>query len=694
MKKIHHSLAKRHPSASGFSLVELLFSISILTLILAGIILTMITILRRDDVLTKRLALMTDGQQLASFLRTTTRLSSINEMVMYPSTAPHTSISYPIPSKKDNSGNEVLTPEGQLVWGETLIIHSWPANDPTELRLTRFNPRDNSLSTGDRETQLEDVATNGNGANTLNGLNSTTRTLAELKPEFSFRPDGGTYNFYAAQSTRDRNAAMGGVRLNSGDNKIVFRAKDKSSASGGYGWKIDRLRISPAGLAIEAESLLPVSSQSGGSAISEEKTLSTWSDRKLFSFPANSIGAETQLNFFNDTWHETLFLGNGSTLENSVTDMNTTEGDVGTRLRPSGREPAWFASFQAASDGEGKDDDMAYGVAMRVILRGTQASGGYIISEGDGCKVTFRASDQSGKSFRIKGAYISEAADHINPGPSIVTDTTEQLQFGSPDNPRTGTLVRNGNDAETVPVDFAIDPEKSYVISYWVDPSTPDEANPWHWYKADSPPSTYLLSATSNPNRNDLLAASWNGRAEMETVKGIVGVKSLETTYVNEAVYTSRIVDTTLTTPTYHDLDWDGVYPENTTVGFQVRTGNQPDLSDAPSWENISEMFNPGTLNVGSGRFVQVRITMSRDKVLDEIPELRSFTLRWWGEPAYIDFGGDFQKFSSGGIMEVLVNGVPPSSTLRAELQMTSKNKTKEDQADTWKLMVESTPRN
>lgn len=692
MNAFRFSFKARRSRRDGFSLAELMFSMTILTMVMAALMLAMVNILRREDVLSNRMDMVGDGQRLASFLRTSTRLSSITDMVMYPDESPHIALSYPVPGTGADSDS--MEENGRLVWGETLMVHAWPVDKPTELRMTRFRPRDNNLSANQREQQLKDVTLDGDGSNAFNGTNSDTRTLADLQPEFSFTTDGGSYNFYAPELTRERNVALGGVRLNSGNNTVTFRVKDKSPGSDGHGLKIDRLRISPAGLALEAESLLPAASQSGAAAGAEEKTPSNWSDRRLLSFPAGSAGAEVNLTYFNDTWHETLFLSGGD-LEDCKTTMGTEAGDVGTRLVLSGRDPAWIASLQAPGDGVGFDNHKAFGTAMRVVVKGSLSTPvNYILNAGDGCTVMFKATNHSEKSLRISDAFIAEAADHVTPGPDIRSESSVRLEFGSPESSEYAVHIPSGGVAKTVPADFPIDPEKSYVISYKVAAVTTSEGNPWHFKDEGSPTGTWILPASSYPGVNDLVALNWSARPDLQTAPGIVGVEGIDTTYANQGVYTSRIVDTRLEAPKYHDLDWNGVFPENTSLGLRMRTGDKPDLGDAPLWENVGESYSPGELGITGGRYVQIRVRLERDKILDTTPELRHFTLRWWGDPAYVDFGGDFYRYSSGGIAEVLVNDVPPSSTLRAELRLTAERKTKENKPDTWRLVVESTPRN
>jgi len=706
-RSIRHSACTR-PSPSdpcarraclGFTLTEMIIVTAVTALVFSGVMAAVIHVTRSELRQTFEMEMLAESHQVAAFLRSTTRVSSLSQMVLHPEGGPHIAISYPVPARPGDDGNEVLDAEGYLVWGETLILHPWPPDDPEELRITRFTPRDNTLSEAQRLEQIAHVTQTGGGTGTFNGANSTTRTLARLEPEFSLRTGSDAYNFYAPTESGDTAVNMGGVKLVSGENIIRFKAADKSPASGGYGLIIDRINISPAGIPIEAEALWPVTWQYGAAAAVAERVAGGWSDRQALSFPAVSAGAELELTFFNDTWHETLFLSPGSDFDRCFTFRSNEPGNLSTQLRSIGRDPAWIASFQTGSDGEGRDDDMAMGAAVRVVVRGSQALGGmHVLADGDGCTVVFRASNEPSTSLHILHAFISEAADHTYPGPDVAPDTTTRLRFGSPDDPLNGVRIARGQSERTVPADFPIDPEKSYVISYLVADEasgTDRPGNPWIWSRGDDSGvmDTHLIPSASSPTLPITRSGVWSSRSDVESMPAILAVESIQTTYANKASYTSRVVDTTLTNPDYKDLSWEGTTPDETAIEFRVRSGDHPDMSDAAEWDSVSALTQPGPIAVGSGRYVQVRATLIRDKIHDQAPELGHFTLRWIGEPARVDFGGIFHRYPQGGLVEVLVNDEPPASAFRAVLKVGGRAWQGARDRD-WRIAVETTPRN
>ncbi|MDA3874796.1 MAG: hypothetical protein PF795_12660, partial [Kiritimatiellae bacterium] len=430
------------------------------------------------------------------------------------------------------------------------------------------------------------------------------------------------------------------------------------------------------------------------------------------SFPASSEDAFFEVNFHNDTWHETKFIGNGSQFDQSMTHTSTDDTNSSTRLRPVGRDLAWSAMFQAGGGGGTieTEEDVLRDAAVRVLVRGGQALGGLqVLADGDGCTVEFESSNEPSLGLHILHAYISEAADHLNPGTAINTATTKRLSFGEPGNPQDNNFIGPDESARTVPIDFPIDTEKSYVISYLVSEHSGNPlttllnplgggqvlpGNPRVWGDDTSPLDTYILPESTDPVEADLLAGTWSGRASMESKPGIYGVTDITTTYVNEGIYTSRVVDTTLEAPDFKDIAWAQITPPDTSINFKIRTSDSLDMQGAPDWEDIDEISSPGNVFLNGKRYVQIRFVLKRDPVHDRIPELRNFTLRWIGEESNLDVGGVFHRYPAGGLMEVFVNGEPPSASFRAELNLTGEEISFSKDKPTWSILVETSPRN
>ncbi len=691
----------RFSQRRGFTMTELQIAMVVFGVLMAATITGLIHILRSEAHLMLQSQLNADALSVISLLRETTRLSSISEMRFYPSNGPPMAISYPVPARA--TGDAVLGPSGRIAWQETLVLHAWPHDNPTELRLTSFRDRNPLITDVERDADLARVVLDGHGANATGDSNATTRVLTSFAPRFQIITDGRLFDFYNASDVRESDVVMGGVRLLPGPNSIRFHLSDQNRQSDGYGLRLDQLRISPAGIPIEAEALLPVVHASGAVVAIVEDVASGWSDRRWLSFPADATDAELEIEFYNDTWHETIFLAPGSDFSNAVTYMHTEAGNVGSRLRPKGREIAWAAEHQAATSGWGATNNILPGAAIRVIARGGRAvDGSHVLTAGDGCTVVFRATDND---FALGGmyvtdAFISEVADHDNPGADIDDQTTVRLQFGTPGQPRNWQWIQRNQSVRTIPSAFLIAPEKSYAISYriygaWLGWQF---GMPWIWPCASTTNrfDSFFIPGSSAPTVATTRAAQWSSRNDIVGVPGIIGIAEIETTYANTAVYTSRVIDTRLTQTEFQTFEWLGDIPVNTSMQIKVRTANQADLSDAPSWDLVSPIpqFSPCLIPVssGNGRYIQVRIRMTRDPLHDRIPELEYFTIRWLGAPAFVEFGGVFGRYPSGGIARVFVNDEPPVASLRTILTLSGSSPV--EAVVSWALGLETSPRN
>ncbi len=675
MKPLSHQadLVLPTPSRAGFTLTEILISIMILGIVMAGSMSALIYILRSETQLTMQTQMNAEAQRALTLIRNAARLTSFDEMLFYPSNSIPYAISFPVPGTT-NGTDIVLDSSGRAAWIETFMIHPWPHTNPSELRFTRFASRNNALSMAQRWADLESVVLNGNALNATGDSNATTRTIARLGTDFTLNTEGRLYDFYNSSPIRDSTASLGGVRIQPGANTIRFTAVDQHSASSGFGLRLDQLRVSPAGLTIEAEALMPASSQSGASAVIQESVASSWSDRRWIHFPGSAVNHHLELSFYNDTWHETLFLVPGNQLSNSVTYVNTVSGQVGTRLIPDGRDLAWAATLQTSTSGMGLTTNLLMGAAVRVLVRGADTThGDQILAKGQGCRVTFRSTDQLSwwSGLYITDAFISEAADHTNPGMDIDGTTTQRLRFGTPSSPNNWAWLPSGSVAQSVPTPFPIDPLKSYVVSYRL-------YGPWFTYQFGVPMSwpvatnrfeTFYIPGSSNPTVADTTAANWSSRSDIVPYSAVLGVQEINTTYVSNALFTSRIVDTRIDQPDYGTLNWTATTPAGTSLQMFMRSFNQPNGSDASNWTAINAPGNVPS-GAGNGRYVQIMSRLQPNTVQNTAPELHHFTLQWLGEDTYMDIGGTFGRYPGGGVMEVRVNEESPAASIRAGVSL------------------------
>ncbi len=695
--------------APGFTLIEVMIALAISGLVLVGAMRLLLTVLQRDALSTEHVRIISEGQKMADFLRTTTRLTSLQEMRLFPEPGPHNAVSYPLPPADMPVQNQTVGSDGYVDWGETVIIHAWPPQNSTEMRMTRFRPRDNSLTPEERMEQLEHVSTTGSGAGTLNGSNANTLVIARVQADFSVRTAMSGYNFYAATDTHEPSVYIGGIRLQSGDNRIRFQLTGRAAESDGHELTLDRFFLSPSGLPIEAEAMMPPSDQQGASAFIVERVGANWSGERAVRFPSAAAGAQIELTYFNDTWHEDRFRFRGAEFVNSVSELRTEPGLMGNWLRPAGRQLAWFAPFQTDGDGESTSlpsITTLNGAGIRTVLRGRLA-GDRITAFGDGVRVTFRAGDGLNGGMHIRRAYISEAEDHLNPTHVINTATTRRIYFGDPDHPQGSVWIPPQGQATSLPVvdydtgeSFAIDEDKSYVITYLLGSSSDGATQPGNpaWFRDNLSRNridSYVIPEFRAPGLLDQ-DRSWAAIDDLESYSGVLGTAELNTTYFDEAVYTSRIVDTTLEAPKLEVFRHESDIPDDTSLTFRLRSGSRPDLSDAPDWGVAFELPLSGSLDITESRYLQVQVEMTRDKIRDIIPRVRNFTLSWPGQERTVDFGAAFVRTPRGGIADILVNNQPPATSFHAEIQLTGDEVARSPVpgARDWRISVETTPRN
>ncbi|MCK4564426.1 MAG: hypothetical protein KAU94_07120, partial [Verrucomicrobia bacterium] len=273
------------------------------------------------------------------------RLSSLSEMVFYPSTAKkYTAISFPI-AHTDEEGNFPLNSEGKIDWNATVVYHAHGTGDQLKLLRTKFAQRDNTLSTSERQNQLDKVVIDGHGSGAPNGENATTSILFERVFNWEIVPQGSSYDGYSSLSKLDRKASLGSFNLTPGLHTLKLTTTGKDSRSSGYTMGFDTLRISSAGLHREAEAQ-PSSSSSTFNIVEDPSGMSSGDHRLIIE--AQESGKSVSLNFYNDRWEDTNFNLSGAT------KSNTTVGAIDTSYTPSdftlklvGNTTNWSAKAQS-----------------------------------------------------------------------------------------------------------------------------------------------------------------------------------------------------------------------------------------------------------------------------------------------------------------------------------------------------------
>ncbi len=631
------------------------------------------------------------------------RLSSLTDMVFYPSTAKkYTAISFPL----IQNGTTTRDADGKIVWDSTVVYHAKGSGNEMELLRTEFSPRDNTLSAAGRQNQLERVVLDGDGSAAANGENATTSSLFKNVFNWEIVPQGGYYDAYSDTLELDKEGGLGSFILTPGEHTLSFAASGKDSRSSGHRIGIDTLRISNSGLEREAEG-----QQVAGSPTpyTEENASGLWSGNHQLTFEPQNIGDSFTMDFYNDRWEDTNFDSFGNEKSNTVVgviDTSYTPSEFTLKLL--GNSTNWSAKAQSGH-GDLTDDtdiggencvtnDFFKGSIIRVLLRGQDMAANGTIRvdpldhDGAGCRIAFRASDiaSSGVDLIIYKAYIDTCLY------SNITTHTEgnpvQITF---ENGRNYKVIYNGARAWSDIIDFPISWEKSYAVTFWVYPYG-TYPYPYIWQDATGTTCSYMIHNTNSPVASDLTATAWSSSRYTE-LPYIVGVEMLYTTYPEGGTYVSAPMDTLMDAPEFDSVDWSEDCPSGTQIGIKVRSANSSDMSDAPDWDSISAVPSPGSLNnIAYKRHVQYQATLESSGKGLATPKLRNFAIQWPGETRAVDIGGVFVNGPNHGQFETTIDGQPLSSPLRfsIELLKTVRGFNNEMETMTSKSTFELYPRN
>jgi type II secretory pathway pseudopilin PulG len=464
---------KRQHNILGFTLVETMAAIAILLLVLVTAMNSLMYVVRMERINSVQNELDIQVRTTMERLRQDLRLSSMDYIFVYPQGSPtNSAISFPKARDDDGDGLIELDTDGKIIWDITLVYHVWNAT-PNELRLTTFDPRDNTLTDAQRQSQLESVVVNGNGYSTFNGQNARTRALFRNLFKWNVRGRGAQFDLYSPQVVRMRNVAIGTALLAPGNHTFKFSCVGKSASSTGYKIGLDQLVVSPCGVEREAEDQLGGATYSGAVPTKEYMAQGAWGANYQLAFPATGPGNTFTLTMENDRWEETNFKGDGALCEDTVVYFDESLSPADFVVALPGHTNAWMASAQTLDlNAKNTSADALKGCAVRVLVRGgSQYDGGAIDNSGPFHCAWFYASTYG--KLKIKGAFLARAASLTNYIPDAVNDGI-RLQFYYSN----GSLA--GNEIEIMPGDYAraelpsgstmyIDKANSYIISYLVD---------------------------------------------------------------------------------------------------------------------------------------------------------------------------------------------------------------------------------
>ena len=556
-------------------------------------------------------------------------LSSATWMSLYPSGAgPYTAVSFPQAVANAN-GFFTLDANDLIVWDKTVVYHTYLNGSVTELRKTVFDPRNNSLSTAQRYTQLSSVVADGDGAGALNGGNATTTTVLKDVVSLSISPAARQFDGYSPSRTRSDLFDFGSITLVAGNHDITFTITSKNASSSGFGLGVDAFSIAPSGGMREAEIYLPPFASSGDTA--SKTYVVGWSGDNFLDFSSNAVNDYVTLRFYYDMWQESNF-------DNAILDnLILTGNDLYIKLPDltEGNVIDWQAVMEAGSDSAGEatkadyDDNGGVAITVSDITVRSILSNGNIDIDANLIRVMLEAhSDPNATPLVITAAYIDERDPLTNNQNAVNPNTsTSRIQLYFTDAlgvVSAGLTIPDPNDgaASTVAYSnwaiFDIDSSKDYFItfyiqtgdiSYWAgtDPTEDnsylmktDESSTEVWPGADlqlaiDPPGTEL------PTVDD----TWTSTPHIYVTATMEG-------WTNAGSVTSHIYDTKVDNPVYNLIAWDESEPTGTAILFKARSSDDANMTGATDWASIGgSSSNPSSLSIGSGRYVQFRGELS-----------------------------------------------------------------------------------
>ena len=609
------------------------------------------------------------------YLKRDLRLSSMDHVVFYPSgPGPYTGITFPKARDDDDDGLIEMDGDGKIIWDETIVYHVWNSS-PNQLRVTTFDPRDNSLTDAQRYQQLVDVVDDGTGESTFNAASESTRALFENLFEWEIHGKGAQFDGYNATVERELDHVLGSVLLDSGPHSFKFAVVDKNGSSSGYGLELDTVVVSPSASQREAEAQT-VSAEVGGSSSQEYMDGGSWSGNYQLDFAASGVGSHITLSMENDLWEETNFRGAGALHGKTLTEFSWAVWPADFVVRLDGNDTFWdpWEQSGATNDAwryEAADIDEWRGTAVRMIIKGEsiEISGGRPEFWVDSGWVDVTNSIEYG--FGIVAAYLAEAAPYEGGYTPNAVSNGVKMVFGywdpstsawscCSDSVTLGAVSDIWGAWATPDPDepFGVDKDKSYVLTFLL-ANAPKLGNPARLRNpAAGAVESYVLPAAMNPNDIDARDPDWSAKGAVAS-DTIIGALWTWAPYAEVGQFASQVFDTHMTSPTYDSIHWSSEKPVGTKLSFKVRSASNEDMSDAPAWSNMTAKTTPSPITIGSKQYVQWMAILEPNEDGWSTPLVKDVTIDWAGPTRITDIAATFTKGPDKGIYELTVDGKP-----------------------------------
>ena len=563
-----------------------------------------------------------------------------------------------------------------------------------------------ALSNANQTTLLNNlVASHATGVVTLSSNRPIVRGLKTSSIVLGNNVDVDGYSTSVQQAT----VSIGTALLDAGAHSLKFTVTGKNTAATSYGIGIDSFAVSPANVQLEGESYIAgATNVAGGATLATRMMNPSWHNNQILNFPATATGNSFTLNYYYDTWEESVFTEGSAVAFTNTKAAALVDGDAVVQM--AGNDTSWHVETQITGNGTlATDTNSLKGCTVRTIINGAK-----ILYDGRQAKVTFVASRSPASSspfLSITDAYIMERSGTT--GYNGTGTSSAQLSFSSAPwsypggwifDKSTGNNVSSGTSilvwgtfaSGYTTGAFKIDRTKDYIVSYHVD--TPASwGSSWGLegcQAASAPTDTPMSAIWYNDASNHVNTTTWGGGTYTEVNK-MIGVAQVDVTYPDSASYVSQIIDTSMDAPAYRDITWTGDLPSGTGIGVCVRASNLADMSDTPAWSAPYSTPNSTTTlaGVASQRYVQFKADFTTSSPYTATASLRNVKITWPGAKKIVQLTADIAKGPDRGKFNVAVDGNTTPNPLLWTIDMTvAKTYRGREYSDSFSISVK--PRN
>jgi len=649
--------------AEGTSLVELMISLAMGLIVLAGVVAAFLFSLKSWQEMNERGRLHLSVENAVEILKHDLRLSSGNYLIFDPQGgAEYTAIS--MPASTSNAQGFLTFSGGGIQWNSTVIYHVYSTGTEEQLRRTVLNSFNTSAAT--RQTALTALLTSGTA---VSGEGATEILFSASDVSLRIIPQFPVFDGYASEVTRSPNSAFGSVTLTPGLHTIRFEVTGKNASSTGYQIGIDSVLGAPSGAgSIEAEALLPAVAASGATPAKEDmlSTGNQWSGNNQVVFPATATANYFSLQFYYDQWLESnfnYFTRNYLSVEGSDPYLTVQSREE------QGAVPAWQVEAQTGSPMGA--NTLLNGYTIRNVI-----SGSLINRPATMVRIQFKAPETSDLT-------IDSATFGLRSGQTAnFSDAPVQLYFSNStveegDSDGVGSTESSGPTSITIPANhhvwsnwflcsWSVSAVPDYLVSYKVSDNSSQGYCPTWTDASSSTCSYYALGDFAGSVQDFSLQPFYAATSNSYAVPQVAA-------WTASGTATSRIVDTQASAPAYQQIDWISTLPSGSSASVKVRTSANSDMSGATDWASLASYSSGASLTaLASERYLQYQIALQSGSPYATQPIVDNVKLTWQRPSVLTELSGYYTKGPGYGMFKVLVDNNPTVKALEVRVEATS----------------------